>query len=264
MRTVFAKALHDQRRSLLGWGLGLSLVVLLETALWPSIGKMTNLQQFLADYPEAMRKLFNLQDFGTGTGFVNGELFSALVPVLFLTYAIGRGARAIAGEEEAGTLDVLLVTPVTTTGLLLQQSAALLTGLLALGTVLYAAVLAGSVLFGLGIGLGPLLSATLAMVLLAFEFGALALAAGAVTGRRGLAIAVAGAAAVAGYLLYVAGELVGAVEPWQPLSPFDQAMSGGPIGAGFRWTYLVMPAVAMLLVGAAAPRFARRDIAVAH
>ncbi|BCY09434.1 ABC transporter permease subunit [Actinoplanes sp. L3-i22] len=264
MRTVFAKALHDQRRSLLGWGLGLALVVLLESALWPSIGKMTNLQQFLADYPEAMRKLFNLQDFGTGTGFVNGELFSALVPVLFLTYAIGRGARAIAGEEESGTLDVLLVTPVTTTGLLVQQAAALLSGLLALGAVLYAAILLGSALFGLGIGLGPLLFATLAMVLLAFEFGALALAVGAVTGRRATAIGVAAAAAVASYLLYVAGQLVTSIEPWRPLSPFDQAMSGGPIGAGFRWAYLAMPAVAVLVMAAAAPRLARRDIAVAH
>jgi ABC-2 type transport system permease protein len=40
---------------------------------------------------------------------VNAELSSALVPILF--YAICRGARAIAGKEESGTLDVLLVTP---------------------------------------------------------------------------------------------------------------------------------------------------------
>ncbi|GAA4607257.1 ABC-2 type transport system permease protein [Actinoplanes octamycinicus] len=264
MRSVFTKALTDQRRSLIGWGVGLFLMVLMETALWPSIGKMPDLQQFLANYPEAMRKLFNMQDFGTGTGFVNTELFSILVPVLLLTYAIGRGARAIAGEEETGTLEVLLVTPVTTTTLLAQEGAALLTGLLVLGTVLYAAVIAGSVLFGMGIGLLPLLSATLAMVLLAAEFGCLALAIGAVTGRRAVAIGTAAAAAVGAYLLYVAGELVTALEPWQRLSPFDQAMSGGPIGAGFRAVHLVMPVVAVLLVAAAAPRFARRDIAVAH
>ncbi|WIM92872.1 hypothetical protein ACTOB_004830 [Actinoplanes oblitus] len=264
MRSVFVRALADQRRSLIGWGIGLFLMVLMETALWPSIGKMPDLRQFLANYPEAMRKLFDIEDFGTGAGFVNTELFSILVPVLLLTYAIGRGARAIAGEEEAGTLDVLLVTPVTTTGLLAYQAAALLTGLLTLGTVLYAAVVAGSVLFGLGIGLFPLLSATLAMVLLAAEFGFLALAVGAVTGRRAVAIGVAAASAVGAYLLYVAGELVTAVQPWQWLSPFDQAMSGGPIGAGFRAVHLVMPVVAVLLVAAAAPRFARRDISVAH
>ncbi|MFI7602390.1 hypothetical protein [Actinoplanes sp. NPDC049681] len=163
-------------------------MVLLETALWPSIGKMPDLQQFLATYPEAMRKLFNLDDFGTGTGFVNAELSSALVPVPFLTYAIGRGARS----------------------------------------------------------------------------APLALAVGAVTGRRGMAIGVAAAGAVAAYLLYVAGELVASVEPWQPLSPFSQALSDGPVGAGFRAAYLLMPTVAAVVVAAAMPLFARRDIAVAH
>lgn len=264
MRTVFAKALHDQRRALIGWSAGLIVLVLMETALWPSLGRMTDLDAFLANYPEAMRKLFDLQDFGTGSGFVNAELFSSLIPVLFLTYAIGRGARAIAGEEEAGTLDVLLVTPVTATGLLIQQAGALLAALLVLGTVLYAAILAGSALFGLGIGLASLLGAVLATVLLAFEFGCLALAVGAAVGRRAPAIGVAAAAAVASYLLYVAGELVAAVEPWQPLSPFDQALSGGPLGAGFRAAYLLMPLISVAFVAAAMPLFTRRDIAVAH
>ncbi|MEV4702836.1 ABC transporter permease subunit [Actinoplanes sp. NPDC049316] len=264
MRTVFAKALHDQRRPLIGWGVGLALMVLLETALWPSIGKMPDLQQFLANYPEAMRKLFNLEDFGTGTGFINAELFSALVPVLFLTYAIGRGARAVAGEEEAGTLDVLLVTPVTTASLLLQQAAALFAGVFTLGVVLYAAILLGSALFGMGVSAVALLWATLATVLQAFEFGCLALAAGAVTGRRGVAIGVSAAAAVAAYLLYVAGELVTSLQPWQRLSPFYQVLGDGPVGAGFRVSYLVMPALAVVVVALAMPVFARRDIAVAH
>jgi ABC-2 type transport system permease protein len=40
IRTIFAKSVHDQRRSLAGWGVGLALLVLLETALWPSIRNM--------------------------------------------------------------------------------------------------------------------------------------------------------------------------------------------------------------------------------
>jgi ABC-2 type transport system permease protein len=264
MRSVFIKALYDQRRSLFGWGVGLTLMVLLEAALWPSIGRMPDIEHFLAGYPEAMRELFNLDDFRTGTGFLNAELFSAMVPILFLTYAIGRGARAIAGEEESGTLDVLLVTRVTAASLLVEQAVALLAGVLALGSALFAAILVGSALFDMGVAAGPLLFATLATVLLAFEFGCLALAVGAVTGRRAVAIGVASAAAVATYLLHVAGELVDAVAPWQPLSPFTQALSGGPIGAGFQPEHLLLPAVAVALVAAAIPVFNRRDIVVAH
>lgn len=264
MRSVFAKSLHDQRRAVAGWGIGLALLVLLVSALWPSIRNMPDLDAFLSNYPETMRRLFNLQDFGTGTGFVNAELFSALVPILFLVYGIGRGARAIAGEEESGTLDVLLVTPVTSTRLVLEQAAALLAALLTLGGVLYVSVLAGSWVFGMGVNPVDLGAAALATVGLAFEFGCLALAVGAFTGRRAAAIGISSACAVAAYLLYVAGELVEAVRPWQPLSPFDQALSDGPLGAGFRFAYLAMPAAAALFLAAALPVFARRDIAVAH
>jgi ABC-type transport system involved in cytochrome c biogenesis ATPase subunit len=47
---------------------------------------------------------------------------SRALPVLFLVYGIGRGARAVAGEEEAGTLDVLLVTRVSPARLVLARA----------------------------------------------------------------------------------------------------------------------------------------------
>jgi beta-exotoxin I transport system permease protein len=261
---VFLKGLRDQRRALVGWGIGIVLLVLLEAALWPSIRDMPDLKEFLASYPEAMRELFNLEDFGTGTGFMNAELFSAMLPILFIIFAIGRGARMIAGEEESGTLDVLLLTPVSAVRLVLHQGAALAAGVAALGAVLYTTMLGSSWTFGLGIGAADLAGATLAMVLLGVEFGWLALAVGAALGRRAVAIAVASAAAVAAYVLYVAGELVGVLEPWQPLSPFHQALDGGPLGAGLPAAYAWMPLAAAAVLAAALPVFDRRDIAAAH
>jgi len=263
LRNVFLKSLRDQRRALLGWGIGIAALVLLESALWPSIRDMPDLNAFLANYPEPMRKLFNLEDFGTGAGFVNVELFGTMLPVLFIIYGIGRGARMVAGEEEAGRLDVLLVTPVSTTRLVLQQAAALAAALAALGGVLYVAVLSASVLFDLGVGAADLAGATLAMVLLGVEFGWLALAVGAATGKRAAAIGVATTAAVGAYVLYVAGQLVDAVQAWQPLSPFHQALTGGPLGAGLPAAYAWMPAAAAVVLAAALPVFNRRDIAAA-
>lgn len=261
LRTVFLKSLRDQRRGLVGWSVGIVLLVLLEAALWPSIRDMPDLTEFLASYPESMRKLFNLEDFGTGTGFLNAELFSALLPILFVIFAVGRGARTIAGEEEAGTLEVLLVTPVSTTRLVLHHAAALATAVLGLGAVLYVAVLTSSAAFGLGVSPGDLAGAVLAMVLLGVEFGWLALAVGAATGRRAIAIGVASAAAVAAYVLYVAGQLVESVRPWQALSPFHQALDAGPLGAGLPPAYGWMPLAGAVVVALALPLFDRRDIA---
>jgi ABC-2 type transport system permease protein len=116
----------------------------------------------------------------------------------------------------------------------------------------------------MGVGAAALLAATMAAVALAVEFGWLALAVGAATGRRGVAIGVATATAVAGYVLYVAGELVDEIRPWQPLSPFDQALSGGPVGSGSHLAALVLPLTGAVLLALVLPLFARRDIAVAH
>jgi ABC-2 type transport system permease protein len=264
LRTVYLKNLWDQRRAFIGWSTGLILLVLLESAMWPTIRDMPDLNEFLASYPQSMRELFNLEDFGTGVGFMNAELFSAVLPVLFIIYAVGRGARLIAGEEEAGTLDALLVTPLSPARLVTAQAAVLATVLAGLGAVLWTAGMICSAAFGLGLGAGDLALATLAVVLLGLEFGCLSLAVGAFTGRRSVGTAVSAVLAVAMYVLYVAGELIDAIEPWQPMSSFYQALDGGPLGAGWRPDYLLMPAVAVLVLALAIPRFDRRDIAAAH
>lgn len=262
LTNVFLKTLRDQRRALMGWSVGLVLLVLLESALWPTVRDMGNLEEFVASYPEAMKELFKLDQFGTGTGFLNGELYSLMLPILFLVYGIGRGARSVAGEEEAGTLEVLLMTRVSPTSLVLHRAAALAAGMLGLGVVLFLAVTVCSPLFDLDVPLGEAAAGSLAMVLLGVEFGWLALAVSAVTGRHVIANAVASAAAVAAYVLYAAGGLVEELEPWQGLSPFDQALAGGPLGGGVQWAFLWLPAAAMVFVAVVLPVFERRDITV--
>ena len=115
----------------------------------------------------------------------------------------------------------------------------------------------------MGIPVAHAAVAALSMVLIGLQHGWLALAVGAATGHRVLAIAVAGTMAVLGWVLHVFGALVDAVEPWQPLSPFTQAIGEGPVGghmpAGFAWLILA----AVVFIAAALPWFARRDIATA-
>jgi len=260
-RNVYLKSLRDQRRALLGWGIGIALLILLEASIWPSIKDMNAWQDLVAAYPEPMRKLFNLDEFTSGAGFMNAELFSAMLPLLFIIYGIARGSRAVAGEEEAGTLDVLLVTPLSPTRLVLQQAAAILTGLAVLGGVLFAVLSSTSAMFDMDIPVGGVAVAALSMVLLGSEFGWIALAIGAVTGRRGWAIAASTALAVASYVLYAVGQMLESVRPWQPLSPFHQALDNGPLTTAIPAAYGWMPAVAVVVITAAIPVFTRRDIA---
>jgi ABC-2 type transport system permease protein len=262
LTNVFVKTLRDQRKALVGWSVGLAVLVVLEAALWPTVRNMGDLREFIANYPEAIRELFKIDEFASGIGFLNGELYSLLLPILFLVYGIGRGAKAIAGEEEVGTLEVLLTTRVSPTSLVLHRAAALTVAVGCLGVVLFVAVVLCSPVFGLDITAGDALTGSLAVVLLGVEFGWLALAVSAVSGRHVVAIAVSSALAVAAYLLYAAGGLVSVLEPWRGISPFHQALAEGPLGAGLPVVYLWMPAAAAVFVLAALPVFERRDITV--
>lgn len=257
---VLAKTLRDQRRSLIGWSVGIVALLMIEGALWPSVRDMPKLDDLLAGYPEAMKEMFSLDTMSTGEGFLNAELFTLVLPALFIVYGIGRGARLVAGEEEAGTLEIVLVTPVSTTRILMEKAAGLGISVALLGLVSGLATMLVSVVFDMGVPFGHVAVGSLAVVLIGLEYGVVALALGAATGHRLLAVAVTGAAAVAGYLLYVAGMLVEGVSRWMPWSPFHQALAEGPLdGAvpvGFAW--LLLGAVLALCL--APPVFARRDI----
>ena len=260
LASVYLKSLRDQRWALLGWGVGVVALVLAEAAVWPTLRDVRGLDRMLESYPEAMRDLFDLDAMATGTGFMNAELFTLMMPMLFIIFGVSRGARTVAGDEEAGTLDAVLVTPMSTHRLVVEKLGALATALALLGAILLLTLLAGSAMFGLGIGLADAFSGVLAMVLLGLEYGAIALAVGAATGHRSVALAVAGVAAVAGYVLYALGLIVDGVSPWQPLSPFDQAFGEGPLGAEPATSLLWVVLGTVVVVLAAIPLFSRRDL----
>lgn len=260
LTSVLTKTVRDQARGLIGWGIGVSVLVALIAALWPSVRDM-NLEGFLGAYPEVFRELFNIESIATGPGFLNAELFSIILPALFIIYAVGRGARLVAGEEEGGTLDLLVVTPVSRRRLLVEKAAGLAVGVTVLGGILFVVLVLSSAAFGIELGSGPSAVAALAMVLLGIEHGWLSLAVGAATGRRVTALAVAGSVAVAGYLLFALGAIVDVVEPWRPLSPFTHALEAGPLNGGVPMKFALMPLAALAFLAAAVPLFAWRSLA---
>jgi ABC-2 type transport system permease protein len=260
LRDVFTKSLRDQRWALLGWGLGVVLLVAVEASVWPTMRDMPHLDELLKGYPDAMKNLFDLDAMSTATGFLNAELFTLVLPMLFIIFAVSRGARMIAGEEESGMLDVVLVTRVSAPSIVLQKAAALATSVAVLAGVLCAVMLVVSPVFHMGLGAGDIASGALAMTLLGIEFGLLALTVGAATGRRAAAIAASGSLAVASYVLYALGQMVDAFRPWQALSPFAQTVADGPLGGGVPASFAYPVLVALTLMSCAIPAFNRRDI----
>ncbi len=261
LRTLYTKTMRDQRRGLLGWSIGTALTVFIMAAIWPSFSEM-DLTSMLAQYPEAMKEAFNITSMTTGAGYMNAELFSLMLPAIFIIFAVARGARLIAGEEEERTLDLLATMPISRRRILLEKSAALATDLAVLALVLLLSIVISSVAFGLDIPVLHALNGTLAMFFLGLELGFVSLALSAGTGRRGLAVGISAGLAGAAYLVYLMAQLVDGLRPLRVASPFYQAISEGPIGPNLPPIALLMLVVGFVALGVSLVVFDRRDLAV--
>lgn len=263
LRNPFTKWLWDARRSVLGWTLAVAFVGGGYAAFWPTINDPA-LQEALKSYPSALLEALNYTDIASPAGYLAATVYGLLAAVLLIVYAVAAGTRLVAGEEEAGTLDLILAHPVGRATLALQRFASLVVSLVVINVGLELVLLA---LVGPahleGISLARFTAMQVHMVLFATFFAAVAFAVGAATGRRALAIGIGAGVGVWGF---VANGIITQVEglEWaRNLSPFHWLGGGDPLRNGFQLgSLLLMLALAGALVAAGTWAFGRRDVGV--
>lgn len=265
LRNTLLKTLRDSRRAFFWWSLGLIAMAALEIAVYPTVRDNPELNRMIEDYPEALKAFLGFGgqlDYLSGAGYLGTELFSFMVPLLLLVAAVGAGARAIAGEEESGRLELLLANPISRRRLVGEKLGALVVELVVLGVVLWLSLIVGVQVVGMNVSAAHLGAATASAALLAIVFGALALLLGAATGRRAIAIGVSSAVAVAAYLVNSLASLVHFLEPARKASPFYHYAASDPLRHGLSVDHVAFLVVLALIFSALASiAFDRRDIA---
>ncbi len=263
LRNVFTKSIWDARRSIPGWAVAITAVGSMYAAFWPMVNS-PQMAAALEAYPEEVLAAFNYDDMASPEGYLGGSVYGLLVPLLTAIFMIGAGARAVAGDENAGTLDLVLAHPVGRVRLALQRYAGTLAGMLTVAVLLLAAMLA---LRGPGeftsITAGRFVAMNLHLLLLGAFFAALGFAVGAATGSKAAALGTGAAVAVLGYLANGVFQQVEALRWTQDLSPFHWYLGGEPLRNGVQWggvATLVLVSAALVAAGTAA--FNRRDVAV--
>ena len=262
MSGLMTKAARDQRRSMIAWGIGIGAVVVMYAAFYPSIkGSAAELQAYLDNLPEAIRNIVAAEDYTSPVGYLESEFFNTMGPLVMVIFAIGAGARAIAGEEEAGTLDLLLSAPVRRREVLATKAIAIVASALVLAAIAAAAIAVLGPPFDLSVSLGDLLAACLMLALLGLAFGGMALAVGTATGRRTLANAVTGGLAVLAFIVNAVGPTVDWIRPLRPLSPFRWYQDPGVLTDGLHpMNVLVLSGIAVVTYAIAHLAFVRRDL----
>lgn len=265
LTTVLGKTIRDQRRALVWWGLGLAATAVMYAAFYPSVVKNANaLTSYLKTFPEGLQRAFfgSGADFFTPGGYLQTQLFGFFAPLLLLVFTIGAGARAIAGEEERRSLDLLLSTPISRRRVVIDKAIALAAGVGLLSLVLWLALVLFGPPFDLTPGIANVGAAIAMQLLLALAFGMIALAAGCRSGRRGRAIALAGGLAGGMWMLDVLAPTMDAVAWLQRLSLFYYYDENVPVKHGLDLVdVVVLAAIASIAFATAIRTFERRDLA---
>ncbi|NUT32602.1 MAG: ABC transporter permease subunit [Hamadaea sp.] len=261
---VFRKFLSDNRRSLTGWTLAIAAVAAMYAGFWPTIGGNADMLKAMESYPDAIKQAFHMEDMSTPASYLGSSVFGLLIPMLVAIFAIAYGVKAIAGDEEAGTLDLTLAHPVGRLALALQRFGAIAVGLAVVGGGVLLAMLALRGPADLGrITVGDFIATCLQLALFGLVFAGLAYAVGAATGRKTLALATGAAAVVVSYLADSFFVQVDALTWTERLSPFEWYIGGEPLKHGVQWgDSALLLGVSLTLVALGTWRFHRRDIAV--
>lgn len=265
---VARRLLLDRRRSLVWWSAGIVVMVLLTVALWPSIRGEDQFEDLVQDLPAAVRALMGAQEgiaFTSAPGYLHGRLFSTLLPVLLVVFGIGAGARAVGGSEDDGTMELLLAQPVTRLEVAVARGAAVAAMVLGLALLALVAllVMAPPVDALEDIAVAHVVGATAALASLALLHTAIAFGAGCLLGRRAQAQAIAGAVAVAGYVIQGLAASAPAVEFLRFVSPWHWYLDRNLlVQAPSLQSTLVPLALGTALAAAGVTAFLRRDLRI--
>ncbi|MBN6057427.1 ABC transporter permease subunit [Nonomuraea sp. RK-328] len=263
---MITKFLRDNLRALAGWTIGICAGLTMYLGIYASIkdDPQTYSAQALAKYPGALRDLMGgMQDIATGIGYLQTVVYQLIVPMLFVVCAMTLANRAIAGPEEAGTLELVVTLPVERRRVVLERFAGLALGLLAVAAVTFVVVWTMTRQVGIDVPFGRLLAAHTGLYLLALFLGTVTLAVGAATGRKAAASAVLGVWVVLGYMVVTVGRDVAAVSWLRWVSPFHYYADGRPLYEGLpAGDYLVLAGATAVLALTAVLAFDRRDVGV--
>lgn len=256
--------LRQMRRSLLGWGIGLGALVAVTVAFWPAFRGSSGISEAIDQLPSGVVEAFGLAGFGTPAGFLRGNLYEFIVPLLMAVAAVAAANGLTAAEEDAGRMETYLSQPVSRRSVFIGRTLALVVWLTILTSSVLLVQLVSDSVVGLEIDTMRVVSTVVLCGSLALLFGALALAVAGWLPRPSLVLAIGIAAAVGGYLVAALFPLSDPLEPLSGLSPWKWAFGGDPlVNAAEPWRYVAILVPMFALVVLAVLGFNRRDVRAA-
>jgi ABC-2 type transport system permease protein len=244
LASVFTKAVRD---ALLWTVAAMAVLLVMAGVAMPVYAEFgEGYLGLLEDMPAWLRVVYG-DGLGSVAGLVGMAMFTLVGPLVLLVYAIGMGTGAAVGEEDDGTLALLLANPVSRGRVLLSKTSVAILGVLLIVALLWLAIDVVARLVGIDMAGQDTLAASIHVAALALAFGALALAVSAWTGSSTLGLGVAGTLAVLSYVTNTWLPMVPDLADLARFSPWQLYAGANALRQGIDPALL---AVALVLAGA--------------
>ncbi|MFN3866992.1 MAG: ABC transporter permease subunit, partial [Demequina sp.] len=250
LRAVYLKSIRDRW---LGAAIAVaSLFAIAWMGMWAYADMGVEVATFIEQMPPAYLSLLGLTSDSGAAGLMLSNMFNFLGPFVIAGLGVSMGAAAIAGEESAGTMNVLGTTPRSRSRLLRSKALAAATIVAGAGVAASASYAAAASLAGTEIGALDLAAATVHLLVVCLLFAALALAIGAWTGNRALASGAGVGLLVLSFLVAGLLPLFEGLGEWAKASPWYWISGPQPMVTGVDWPPLLWLIAATSALAAAA------------
>lgn len=271
LANIYTKTIRDNRAGMLGWGLGIAAIMVIGSSQYGQIisGTLEERRRLAAEFARAFEgfsfligDIVGLETIG---GFVTTRIMG-FIPVMIGLWAIVLAVGVLRGEEQNGSMDVLLATPHSRWSVAVQKMAAVLTAVLIVCVLAWLGLWAGVALTTEQLAVGDMALAMLnVFAITAFWAGAGLLVSQFVAIRR-TASSITGGLMFATFLVnnLLSGNDNLAWLAW--LMPFHWYSASKPMVAeiGMEWgAFSLMAVVALVVTLAAVWIFTRRDVGAA-
>ena len=249
------------RRAGLLWAASLGALVAITVAFWPAFKGSTSMTDVLDQMPQGLVQAFGLQGFGTAAGYLRGNLYALLVPLLLVGAGIGFANSLTAAEEDSGRFEMLLSQPVSHRTVFFGRAVGVFAWVGLLTVVTGAIQLVLDPIVDLSVPIDRLVSTLVLCGLLALFYAGLCLAIAGARARPSTVLGVGLFVAFAGCTVAALFPISEPLKPLAHLSPWDWALAGDPLtNPTEAWRYLALggPAAGLALVGVYL--FGRRDV----
>jgi ABC-2 type transport system permease protein len=254
---IYRRWMRDRTISTISWTAGILVTVVATAAFYPSLGGATS--DLASGGSEAMSTFLGLSDGidpGSPLGYLWVSLYANVFPWMLMALGVSLGIAAIVGDEETRNLEYLLSGPVERTTVVFSRFAAFVTNLFVVSLVSALGLIAclplfdltnattstapdGSTISSPGAAAGDIFAGTFASFAVAIGLGSVAFMLGAVIGRKAIALGIATAVGVGGYVLYTLTQTTGDLKVLAWFSPWRWYVNDAMLINGLNWPVLL-------------------------